>query len=206
MSVSEVMAPDLTVLHVGCGRRKTLDQLGLSLGYPDGTPYPGAITLVNLDMRETVQPDLVCELGKQVIRASDNSFDAVVAMHILEHIGQQGQLKEWFFAFEELYRVLKPNGVIRFECPYATSIWAWADPTHTRAISEYAFLYFNQDAYREKGSAIPDYRPKFDFILTDWKLKGDTTNPEVYAREGETSFMVGSLVARKPFRPYWEDR
>lgn len=201
---TETATETLTVLHVGCGRKRTLDAIGLRLGYPDGRPFPGAVTLINLDMRPCVEPDVLCELGKDRIDLPDDSIDAVVALHVLEHIGIQGQLQAWFYAWEELYRVLKPGGVVSFECPYHSSVWAWADPTHTRAISEHTFLYLNQDAYLAPGSAIPDYRPPFDFVWGHWTLRGDTTNVEVAAREGDRTFIAGTLVARKPLRPYWE--
>lgn len=200
----ELQDRPLVVLQVGSGRKRTLEQMGMYLKHQDGSPFTGGIQLINLDMLAHTNPDIVCELGVNRIDLDDESVDAVIAMHILEHIGRQGELAPWLFAWEELYRVLRPGGVVRFECPYHSSVWAWADPTHTRAISEYTFLYLNQDAYRSPGSAIPDYRPRCDFELVACELIPDHTNADVRERE-RISFIRGTLQARKPFRPYWED-
>jgi SAM-dependent methyltransferase len=192
----------LTMLHLGCGRRKSPEDIGFSLVGKDGQPYAGKMKWVNLDGNPSVEPDLVCVLGVDPIALPDDSVDMVIAHHVIEHIGEIGKTEAWFYFWQELYRVMKPGGRVQFECPYATSIWAWADPTHIRAISEYTFLYLNQDAYTVGGS-IPDYRPPFDFVLTDTRLRPDPINEGVRAME-QASFINGVLVARKPLNPYWE--
>jgi SAM-dependent methyltransferase len=193
---------EVTILHVGCGRNKTPASIGMQMKRRDGSDYTGTVRWINLDGNPDVQPDIVCVLGRDRIALDDNSVDLVVAHHVIEHIGEIGKVAEWFFFWEDLYRVLKPGGQVQFECPYATSIWAWADPTHIRAISEYTFLYFNQDAYKV-GGAIPDYRPPFDFVLSDVRLRPDGGNPDVREKEA-ISFINGTLTARKPLQPYWE--
>lgn len=204
MSVSDAVEM-FTVLHLGCGRKKTLKALGMRSLTVNGEPLdPERLTLVNLDRLADVEPDVLCELATDPISLPDNSVDAVLALHVLEHIGRQGEIEGWFHFWSELYRVMKPNASVRFECPYSSSVWAWADPTHVRAINQYVFLYLNQDAYRSPGSAIPDYRPNFDFQLTQCEVIPDHTNEDVRAIE-PVSFIRGTLQARKPFRPYWLD-
>jgi SAM-dependent methyltransferase len=199
-----VSAPTFTVLHLGCGRKKTMEALGLRLTEPDGTPLKSEVRLINLDRLADVEPDVLCELATDKIDLPDDSVDAVLAMHVLEHIGTQGDITGWFHFWSELYRVMKPGAIIRFECPHSSSVWCWADPTHVRAINEYVFTYLNQDSYRIPHSAIPDYRPNFDFtIASSLELVPDHTNPDVRAKE-PISFIRGTLRARKPFVPYWE--
>jgi hypothetical protein len=53
------------------------------------------------------------------------------------------------------------------------------------------------------GGAIPDYRPPFDFVLSDVRLRPDGGNPDVREKEA-ISFINGTLTARKPLQPYWE--
>lgn len=195
------VGPALTVLHLGCGRRKTAADIGFELKAADGSLYDGKVTWLNLDGNPTVEPDLVCVLGRDAIPLDADSVDLVIAHHVIEHIGEIGKIEAWFYFWEELYRVMKPNARVQFECPYANSIWAWADPTHIRAISEYTFLYLNQDAYTCGGS-IPDYRPPFDFVLSDVRLRPDPINDDVRMKEA-VSFINGVLIARKPFNPYW---
>lgn len=202
--VSLSVADSLTVLHLGCGRTKrTAEDLGLTFADAHGTPYAGEVRILNLDGNPDVAPDLLCRLGLDPIPLPDDSVDLIVAMHVIEHIGQTGQTEGWFQFWEEAYRVLRPNGRLSFECPYHSSVWAWADPTHVRAISEYTFLYFNQDAYR-CGGAIPDYRIRCDFQNGGMVVRKDTTNEEVAAKEA-VSFINGTLIARKPLKPWWED-
>lgn len=203
--VTDPIAP-IVVLHLGCNHKRTLEALGLELRKPNGSLIDQPVHLINLDANARVQPDLVCELGKDRIALDDNTVDLVIANHILEHIGRQGETEAWFQFWAEIYRVMKPNARLQFECPYYSSLWAWADPTHVRAISEMSFLYFNQDAYRENrhGGAMPDYRPACDFQAFEIATIPDHTNAQVRAQEA-VSFIRGALVARKPLRPYWED-
>jgi SAM-dependent methyltransferase len=203
--MESVIAPPVVVLHLGCDDKHTPESLGLQPMAADGTPAVREIQMINLDMNPHVHPDILCTLGKEPIPLADDSVDFVLALHVLEHIGDhQGDKAAWFQFWAELYRVMKPNAAIQFECPYHNSVWAWADPTHVRAISEFTFLYLNQDAYRS-GGAIPDYRPPFDFIAPKALEKiPDHTNENVRQME-PVSFIKGRLHARKPLKPYWED-
>lgn len=196
---------ELTVLHIGCNRKHTAESLGLRWQRLDGAPIEATARIINLDMNPLVHPDVLCTLGKDPIALPDNSVDFVIAMHVLEHVGDHaGDVTAWFHMWGELYRVMKPGATLQFECPYYSSLWAWADPTHVRAISEMTFLYLNQASYLLPG-AIPDYRPPCDFVIAQaLQTIPDHTNAEVRAKEA-VSFIRGHLQARKPFKPYWED-
>lgn len=169
----------MRILHLGCGR------VGKNL--PE---YAGA-EIVTLDADARLEPDVVCDLGWQPIPFEPDSFDVAVAIHVLEHIGRQGETAEWFDFWEDLYRVLKPGGLLRFESPLYSSVWAWADPSHTRALSPESFVFFNQDAYRIPGSSISPFRIRCDFEPIG----------ELVVRDGNFG---GALRARKPLRPWWE--
>lgn len=166
------------ILHLGSGK----------------TPLrnPTTDTVVTLDADERLTPDLVCCLGKNTIPLEDDSVDIAVAHHILEHIGRQGETTEWFFFWEELYRVLKPEGRLEFLAPLWNSVWAWADPSHTRALSPESFVFVGQDNYRIPGSAISPFRVRCDF------------KPIKFSQEPEGNFS-GILVPLKPFVGWWED-
>lgn len=192
-----------TILVLGCGRKKDPAYYGLKR--IDGSAVTAEdIHWLTLDMDAHVEPDLLCTLGRDTIQMPNNSVDLVIAMHVLEHIGTQGQTDEWFRFWEDLYRILKPNGRVQFECPLATSVWAWADPTHTRGITEYSFVYFNQDSYRKEGSAIPTYKVRCDFEALEFDRRPDAVNPDVRKLE-QHSMLAGILRARKPLKPWWED-
>lgn len=203
-AAAELETRAITVLHLGCGRRKTIAELGLEVRRLDNQPLAQPIRLINLDASPVVEPDIVCELGKDPIPLPDDSVDLVIANHVIEHIGEIGKVEGWFYFWGEIYRVMRPKARLQFECPYFNSVWAWADPTHVRAISEYTFLYLNQDAYKV-GGAIPDYRPPCDFVPVEMGYREDNINEPVRVRE-TVSFIRGALEARKPFHPYWQPK
>lgn len=198
---------DFVVLQLGCGRKQRLEQLPPIKCYSaDGVEVFPPIRLINLDGMAHAGAHLTATLGVDPIALPSDSVDLMLATHVLEHIGRQGELEGWLQFWGEAYRVLTPGGRVQFLSPYFTSVWCWADPTHSRAINEFVFLYLNQDSYRvpAEQTAIPDYRPPCDFELQRWHLVADVTNAAVQRREGR-SHMEGALVARKPFRPYWEE-
>lgn len=180
-----------TVLHLGSGRK------GKNLAIPDSK-------VISLDRDGLLEPDLVCHLGREKIDLPDNSVDGALAVHVLEHIGKQGESEEWFFFWEDLYRVLKPGGIVEFEAPLFSSVWAWADPTHCRALSPQSFIFFCQDNYRIPNSAISPYRIACDFVPSDnWQGVPDN-DPNLSAIEPISHFR-GILTAKKPLIPWWMD-
>lgn len=192
----------MTVLHVGCGRKR-LDAealfryVGLQMATED-------VRVIHLDANPSVEPDLVCTLGRDAIPLPDDSVDLIVAWHVLEHVGRQGESGAWFRCWEELYRVLAPSGWLYGESPYYTSIWAWSDPTHTRALSEHSFVFFAQDSYRVPDSAISPYRLRCDF---QWLGLGNMprgfeviTQPQ----DARVTSLRFAMAPKKPLQPWWE--
>ena len=174
------------IVLLGCGRK---------LAGPD---------VITLDADARLQPDVICRLGVDALPFPDDSVDQAVAIHVLEHIGRQGETAEWFQFWEELYRVLKADGTPLFESPLYSSVWAWADPTHVRALSPQALAYMSQNSYRLAGSSISPYRIRCDFEpLRAYEGLRDRS-PDVAAVEARSHFR-GVLQAKKPLRPWWED-
>jgi SAM-dependent methyltransferase len=168
----------MKILHLGSGR------VGRKLRGAD------EFDVISLDQDDRLKPDLVCTLGRDPIPLPDDSIDTAVAIHVLEHIGKQGELAEWQFFWEDLYRVLKPGGGLEFLSPKWNSVWAWGDPTHCRALSPESFIFFAQDNYLIDGNPISPYRIKCDFI------------PAGFSEEANGNF-GGVLVAHKPLNPWW---
>ena len=178
----------MKVLHLGSGRKHIAPVVQGDL-----------VEVISLDQDAEVKPDIVCCLGKDLIPLPDESLDAAVAIHVLEHIGKQGETTEWFQFWEELYRVLKPDATLEFVSPWWNSVWAWSDPTHVRIISAESLYFLNQENYSIAGSPISPFHIHCDFVLTH--------SQEVRQAPGEPVVnFLGVLTARKPLRPWWEHK
>jgi SAM-dependent methyltransferase len=196
----------MRVLHIGCGRKRyTPEQLFQYVGLTVDDIDTATVEVIHLDADKRLAPDVVCTLGVDIIPLDTDSIDLIIGWHVLEHIGRQGEADGWFQAWEEFYRVLKPNGWLYAESPYYHSIWAWSDPTHTRALSEHSLLFFMQDAYRQRNSMISPYRIACDFAwlgMTNLE-KGFALLPD--PQEPRNVALRFALVAKKPLTPWWED-
>jgi SAM-dependent methyltransferase len=142
-----------TRLNLGCGR----------------APEPG---FVNVDKRGGAGADVVFDLeacgydaqiplpgnGGPENPFPDDSVDAILASHVLEHIWQLIPL------MRELHRVLKVGGHLCIVVPYASSDDAVEDPTHVRFFTERSFMYFDKRLY-EKPDHAGSYPSDIDFAF-----------------------------------------
>lgn len=89
-----------------------------------------------------------------------NHFDEVHAYHQLQRMGAQGDAAALFATFSELWRVLRPDGVLCMSLPSPFSDWIWGDPGHTRAITMQTITYLQQPEYDKQllTTAMVDYR------------------------------------------------
>ena len=126
-------------LDLACGQRKEEGYHGVDIA-------PG----------EAV--DTVMDLEKFPWKIKANSAEDIVCSHYVEHT------KDLIKFMDECYRILKPGGKMKVVAPYYNSIRAWQDPTHTRAISDATFLYFNK-GWRE-ANKLEHYKIKSDFDFT----------------------------------------
>lgn len=85
----------------------------------------------------------------------DSSQSKLTSTHVIQRVDD---IIEYF---NEVYRVLKPNGEIQLSIPYYTSSRAWQDPTHKRMIPEAFFVYLNKE-WREKNSIPYDIKCNFE--------------------------------------------
>lgn len=125
---------------------------------PDILYEPGWINIDKIDMPQVQE---VIDLFRfPWIRSSngtpfnDNTIDEIWCSHLIEHIPHEVKLarglppviaQEWqnivdsydgfFVFFKEVYRILKPGGLIHLRFPYAVNYPALCDPTHTRYVT-----------------------------------------------------------------------
>ena len=147
-------------LLMGCGRNHT-KQLALN----DDHEWKDLITL---DNNKDHSPDVLWDINVRPLPFDDDTFDEIHSYEVLEHIGRQGDIEEFFEEFSEYWRILKPDGLFCFSVPRWDSLWAWGDPGHTRIINEGTLIFLNQKSYDQVGnSPMSDYRHlyKADFKL-----------------------------------------
>lgn len=104
----------------------------------------------------------------------DDYFDEVHAYEVLEHLGQQGDFKSFFSHFSEIWRILKPGGLLCATCPSRFSEGLWGDPGHRRVITGMSLIFLDQEQYnrqcdRSNPTPMSDYRSvyKSDFMIVD---------------------------------------
>lgn len=114
-------------LNIGCGFRKK----------------PGYL---NIDNFEECEPDLLMDLEKTPWDIETNSVDEIVAFHVLERLGRNNDV--FFAVIKELYRVLKPRGMLKLAVPHPFSDAFHADPTRVRSFTIMTFRMLNKDQNR----------------------------------------------------------
>ena len=169
-------------LLIGCGndRRKRLDP-AQKWQWDE---------LVTIDHDPNCGADFVHDLEDFPWPVDADSFDAVHAYDVIEHLGRQGDFRSFFDLFAEIYRVLKPGGMFCGIVPSMKSPWVWADPSHTRAIAPETLVFLSQREYAEQVGNTPmtDFR---------WYWKGDF---EVIGKEDNGGGLSFALEAHKPAR------
>jgi len=100
----------MNILDLGCGANKR----------------PGAF---GVDWADGPQVDLVHDLDRFPYPIDDNSFDHVVASHIVEHLIDVPGF------FREIHRICTPGALVEVVTPHFSNRSAYADPTHHHAFS-----------------------------------------------------------------------
>lgn len=172
----------MSELLIGCGnsRRK---KLGL-----DGPLEWTCLTTMDHD--PNCGADIVHDLDAVPWPVETDGFDEVHAYEVLEHLGRQGDYRAFFAHFGEIYRILKPGGVLFATVPAWNDVWAWADPSHTRIIAPQTLVFLDRTQYaRQIGkTAMTDFR---------WLWAGDF---EPIAAEVDDGCFKFALKAHKPAR------
>jgi SAM-dependent methyltransferase len=110
-AISEVLIPETDVLDIGAGLR--VDGSKGNIVDPKREWIRPLITNVRytvMDPVDTYHPDVVGDI--QNMPFSDNSFDAVICLAVLEHVQRPWE------AADEMLRVLRPGGVLFGYVPF----------------------------------------------------------------------------------------
>lgn len=136
------------------------------------------------------QADYVCNLGFDPIPLDDDSTDKVIAHHFVEHVpfvwfdktgsGARARWKKltpMIFLFDEVYRILKPNGTFEVTVPIVVAgnryhQQAFQDPTHVTFWTPETVNYFSGDYFG--FHATYGHKSRFEKIgleVKDWYME-----------------------------------
>lgn len=110
-------------------------KLNIGSGYTRMEGFTNVDCVQIEDDRENNMTDVICDIDKEPLPFEDNSVDEIACYETLEH------LENLIFAMNEMWRVLKPEGILKGKVP-GTWKGAVADPTHKRIFVPETFDYF----------------------------------------------------------------
>jgi len=107
------------ILDVGCGEKKTIGSIGL-------------------DFIKFNDVNVVHDLNSFPYPFKDNSFDLIIANHVIEHVANIPK------TITELSRILKTGGKIWITTPHYTDVNSYIDCTHIFHLTSQSFNRFTQ--------------------------------------------------------------
>jgi SAM-dependent methyltransferase len=105
------------ILNLGCGNKKADDEIGVDI----------------IDLPEV---DVVTDLNKYPLPFDENSVDEIRSYHCFEHLDDLVAL------MNDIYRILKPGGILLCTVPHVSNIEYFRDPTHKRPFISSTMDYF----------------------------------------------------------------
>lgn len=135
----------------------------------------------NIDNNKIVTPDTVLDIVSEGLWLwADNSVDEVRAFDFLEHV----PIGKTIFVIEEIYRVLKPDGIFEHFTPSTDGRGAFQDPTHVSFWNVNSWFY-----YTDPNWNIYDIKALFGIIRLEDKVT-DADNNVIHT--------YGIMYAMKP--------
>jgi len=110
----------MRTLDVGCGINKK----------------PGSI---GIDRNPASRADVLCDLDRFPYPFRDSSFDALQAIHVIEHVS------DVIHSMEEFHRLVRPGGEVFIVTPHYTDFSSFCDPTHRWHLNSFSLRYFGKD-------------------------------------------------------------
>jgi len=127
---------------------------------------------ITLDKDPKIEADVTHDIEKR-FPFPDNTFDEIRASHILEHIHTEKKT----FVMYEIWRVLKPCGIVKISVPSFPSPQSVIDPGHISFWHKDSFMYYEhgnrfRDGYEKRTSEpVPSFEIVESELINDWHLK-----------------------------------
>lgn len=121
-TASNLSKKSILMLDIGCGNNKMPDHIGM-----DRRKLPGV--------------DVVHDAEVLPWPFADETFNRITLSHVMEH------LKPWLVIdiMNEMWRVMKPGGLLMLAMPYPGSFGFYQDPSHIKSWNEATATYFDPD-------------------------------------------------------------
>jgi len=110
----------MRTLDVGCGINKKAGSIGI-------------------DRNPASRADVLCDLDRFPYPFRDGSFDALQAIHVIEHVS------DVIHSMEEFHRLVRPGGEVFIVTPHYTDFSSFCDPTHRWHLNSFSLRYFGKD-------------------------------------------------------------
>jgi SAM-dependent methyltransferase len=110
----------MRILDVGCGINKK----------------PGSI---GIDRNLRSRADVIVDIDRFPYPFRDSSFDALQAVHVIEHVADVVR------TMEEFHRLVRPGGEVYLATPHYTDFSSFCDPTHKWHLNSFSLRYFGDD-------------------------------------------------------------
>jgi SAM-dependent methyltransferase len=104
----------MRILDLGCGNNKDKGSIGA-------------------DISRDSKADVVCDLNRYPLPFKNDSFDQVVSKQVFEHLQDVDKL------MCEIHRIVRDRARIRVYVPHFSCFYSYADPSHKRTFSVFAF-------------------------------------------------------------------
>jgi SAM-dependent methyltransferase len=125
-----------TILDVGCGT----GEFGRHRGSLDLEIHGVDGDAAAVEQARQFEQAICLDLESSILPYEDETFDAVLARDILEHLQAPGALAG------EIYRVIRPGGVLVASVVMARPRRVWADYTHVRGFTRASARLLLEDA------------------------------------------------------------
>ena len=144
--------------------------LDLGCGPNPNNPFK-AEAVYGVDLRSDIGENIMsADLAISPIPYSDASFEYVTAFQFIEHVPRVVYLPQQRNSFVELmneiWRVLKPDGVFLSVTPAYPHAAAFQDPTHVNIITEDTFTHYFDDTHR--WAKIYGFSGWFRILRQEW--------------------------------------
>jgi len=145
--------------------------LDIGCGPKPKNPF-NATEVYGIDVRDDIDAGVrKADLVVEPIPFEDNSFDFVTAHDFLEHIPRLIYTPQRRNAFvevmNEVWRVLKPDGVFLSFTPAYPQPAAFRDPTHVNIITDETFPVYFDNVYR--WASAYGFKGAFQIISQEWR-------------------------------------